>query len=103
MSPPYTQELNDVAMILINGHRAAEYADRTIDQFEQLLAESDEATRVMCFTLHPYIMGVPHRARHVRRILEHVANRRDVKIWNGEQILEWYLGCRDAAVAGARR
>jgi allantoinase len=100
VSLPYTQELNDLGMILIQGHRAAEYADRTIDQFEQLLGESEQATRVMCFTLHPYIMGAPHRARHVRRIFQHVANRRDVKIWTGEQILDWYLRCRGRAPGG---
>jgi peptidoglycan/xylan/chitin deacetylase (PgdA/CDA1 family) len=100
VSLPYTQELNDLAMILIQGHRAAEYADRAIDQFEQLLAESLEATRVMCFTLHPYIMGAPHRAKHVRRIFQHVANRPDVKIWTGEQILDWYLRCRGRTPGG---
>jgi allantoinase len=94
VSLPYTQELNDLAMILIQGHRAAEYADRAIDQFEQLLSESAQATRVMCFTLHPYIMGAAHRAKHLRRIFEHVANRRDTKIWTGGQILDWYLACR---------
>ena len=103
VSLPYTQELNDVAMILSQGHRAAEYADRTIDQFEQLLADSEEATRVLCFTMHPYLMGAPHRARHVRRIFEHVANRSDVVIWTGEQILEWYLRCRGRATGGPRR
>jgi allantoinase len=102
VSLPYTQELNDLGMILIQGHRAAEYADRAIDQFEQLLAESAQATRVMCFTLHPYIMGAPHRARHVRRLLEHIANRRDVKIWTGEQILDWYLACRGRTRRGGR-
>jgi allantoinase len=94
VSLPYTQELNDLGMILIQGHRASEYADRAIDQFDQLLADSAEATRVMCFTLHPYIMGAPHRARHVRRILEHVCRRSDVKVWTGEQILDWYTDCR---------
>ena len=94
VSLPYTQELNDLGMILIQGHRASEYADRAIDQFDQLLADSAEATRVMCFTLHPYIMGAPHRARHVRRILEHVCRRSDVKVWTGEQILDWYTACR---------
>jgi len=93
VSLPYTQELNDLGMILIQGHRATEYADRALDQFEQLLADSAEATRVMCFTLHPYIMGAPHRARHVRRIVERVCRRADVKVWTGEQILDWYRGC----------
>ena len=94
-SIPYTQELNDLSMLLIQGHRAAEYADRTIDQFEQLLDDAgDNSSRVMCFTLHPYIMGVPHRAKHIRRILEHVCNRPDTVVWNGEQILDWYKQVR---------
>ena len=36
VSVPYTQECNDVAMMLIQHHRASEYAERAIDQFEQL-------------------------------------------------------------------
>lgn len=92
---PYTQELNDLSMLLIQGHRAAEYSERAIDQFEQLIEDaSDGSSRVMCFTLHPYIMGVPHRAKHIRRILEHVCNRPDTLVWNGEQILDWYKSVR---------
>jgi peptidoglycan/xylan/chitin deacetylase (PgdA/CDA1 family) len=33
---PYTQECNDVAMMLIQHHKASEYYDRAIDQFEQI-------------------------------------------------------------------
>ena len=73
VSIPYTQELNDLSMLLIQGHRATEYADRAIDQFEQLIEDAaGGSARVMCFTMHPYIMGVPHRVKHLRRILQHV-------------------------------
>ena len=48
----------------------------------------------MCFTMHPYIMGVPHRAKQVRRILEHVCGRPDALVWTGEQILDWYKSVR---------
>jgi allantoinase len=95
VSIPYTQELNDLAMLLIQGHRATEYADRAIDQFDQLIEDAaDGSSRVMCFTLHPYIMGVPHRVKHLRRILEHVCNRPDTLVWTGERILEWYKSVR---------
>jgi peptidoglycan/xylan/chitin deacetylase (PgdA/CDA1 family) len=95
VSIPYTQELNDLAMLLIQGHRAAEYADRAIDEFDQLIEDaSDGSSRIMCFTLHPYIMGVPHRVKHLRRILEHVCGRDDTHVWTGEQILDWYKGVR---------
>jgi peptidoglycan/xylan/chitin deacetylase (PgdA/CDA1 family) len=95
VSIPYTQELNDLAMLLIQGHRATEYADRAIDQFDQLIEDAaDGSSRVMCFTMHPYIMGVPHRAKHLRRILQHVCNRPDAVVWTGEKILDWYKSVR---------
>ena len=39
---PYTQECNDVAMMLIQHHKASEYYDRAIDQFEQIYADAAE-------------------------------------------------------------
>jgi peptidoglycan/xylan/chitin deacetylase (PgdA/CDA1 family) len=95
VSIPYTQELNDLSMLLIQGHRAAEYADRAIDQFDQLIEDAaDGSSRVMCFTMHPYIIGVPHRVKHLRRIFEHVCGRPDAVVWTGEQILDWYKRVR---------
>ena len=47
VSVPYTQECNDVAMMLIQHHKAAEYRDRAIDQFEQVYSDADESARVM--------------------------------------------------------
>jgi allantoinase len=97
---PYTQELNDLAMQLIQGHRAQEYGDRAIREFDQLIEDATAtpgSTRIMCFTLHPYIMGVPHRAREIRRILEHVCNRDDTFVWTGEEILDWYKTVRPKA------
>lgn len=95
VSMPYSQELNDISMMLVQGHRAAEYGDRAIDEFDQLMEDADDGSaRVMCFTLHPYILGVPHRAKQVRRILEHVCGRADTLVWNGEQLLDWYKSVR---------
>ena len=88
---PYTQECNDVAMMLIQHHKASEYADRAIDQFEQLYADSKDSARVMALVVHPYIMGAPHRLKYYRKALEHIVKRRDVAVWTGEQILDWYL------------
>jgi allantoinase len=89
---PYTQECNDVAMMLIQHHKASEYSDRAIDQFEQIYADSADSARVMALSIHPYIMGAPHRLKYFRRVIEHISKRQDVLFWTGEQILEWYLG-----------
>ena len=88
---PYTQECNDVAMMLIQHHPAREYFSRASDQFEQIHADSAESARVMALVVHPYIMGAAHRFRYFREALEKIAGYDDVVFWTGEQILDWYL------------
>jgi len=88
---PYTQECNDVAMMLIQHHKASEYYDRAIDQFEQIYEDSADSARVMALVVHPYIMGAPHRLKHFRRIFETIRQKPDVTFMTGEQILDWYL------------
>ncbi|MCZ6772985.1 MAG: polysaccharide deacetylase, partial [Proteobacteria bacterium] len=88
---PYTQEHNDLAMILIHGHKSTEYAERALASLAQLRSEADrQGAKVLCITLHPYIMGVPHRVRHLRAILDAVTNHREVKLWNASELLDWY-------------
>ena len=88
---PYTQECNDVAMMLIQHHEAGEYYRLAIDQFEQIYADSRDSARVMALVVHPYIMGAAHRAKYYRRALEDIRGHKDVLFWTGEQILDWYL------------
>ncbi|HEX7967103.1 MAG TPA: polysaccharide deacetylase family protein [Stellaceae bacterium] len=91
---PYTQECNDVAMMLIQHHQGIEYYRRAIDQFEQLHEDSANSARVMALVVHPYIMGAPHRLKYFRQVIEDIGRRGDVAFWTGEQILDWYLGAR---------
>ena len=91
---PYTQECNDVAMMLIQHHKASEYHDRAIDQFEQIHHDSSRSARVMALVVHPYIMGAPHRLKYLRKALQRIRQHDDVLFWTGEQIVDWYLSQR---------
>jgi allantoinase len=93
---PYTQECNDVAMMLIQHHAAREYRDRAIDQFDQLYADSATSARVMALVVHPYIMGAPHRLRYFREALQHIKSKSDVVFMTGEQIHDWYVAAEPA-------
>ena len=88
---PYTQECNDVAMMLIQHHKASEYQDRALDQFEQIYEDAVDSARIMALVIHPYIMGAPHRAKYFRRIFEVIKQKPDVAFMTGEAILDWYL------------
>jgi len=90
LNVPYTQECNDIAMMLIQHHEAGEYYRRAMDQFEQLYADSRDSARVMALVVHPYVMGAPHRAKYYRRALEDIRAHKDVLFWTGEQIADWY-------------
>ena len=42
---------------------------------DELMAEAADRPIVMGIALHPYLVGWPHRARHLRRALAHIATR----------------------------
>jgi peptidoglycan/xylan/chitin deacetylase (PgdA/CDA1 family) len=93
---PYTQECNDVPMMLIQHHKASEYYDRAIDQFQQLYADAAQSARIMALVVHPYIMGAAHRLKYLRNLLSRLRDRPDVLFWTGAEILDWYLAQRSA-------
>ncbi len=60
LTMPYSVELNDIPMMMIQHHRAEELYDRTIAQFERLYEEAaEQGAKVMGLAVHPYISGVP--------------------------------------------
>jgi allantoinase len=88
---PYTQECNDVAMMLIQHHKASEFYERAMDQFEQIYKDAKGSARVMAISVHPYIMGAPHRVKYFRKIFEKIRKKKDVLFWTGAQIADWYV------------
>ncbi len=90
VSIPYTVEMNDIAMMVLQNHPSSEWLRRGIDQFDRLYAEGEAGARVMAISVHPYITGVPHRIAYLERLYEHILQRPGVLMWTGEQILDWY-------------
>ena len=80
LSVPYPEEVNDIPAIAVRRASAAEFADMIVDQFDEMLEQSDSESLVMGIALHPYIVGQPFRLRHLRRALGHIARHRD-RVW----------------------
>jgi len=79
---PYPQELNDIPMIIARQMTAPAFADMILDQFDEMLSQSRAQPLVMGIALHPYIVGQPHRLKHLRRALQALAQARDRgQIW----------------------
>lgn len=80
-SLPLATELEDRFVVMDNLHAESEWADQVIDAFELLLAESRaEGGRLLSLSLHPWVIGQPHRMRHLERVLSHLSGRAGV--WN---------------------
>ncbi len=87
---PYSVELNDISIMVLQQHEARVLFERTMAQFERLYREGEESARVLALCVHPYVSGVPHRIAQFERIFEELTSRPGVLFWTNEQILDWY-------------
>jgi len=81
LSVPYPQELNDIPQIVGRKREGAEFADMIIDAFDVMLEESARRPLVMGIALHGYLMGHPHRLKHLARALGHIAEHGGDQVW----------------------
>jgi allantoinase len=87
---PYTVELNDIPMMIVQHHESSYFKTRIIDQFDRLYSESGERVKFLSFAIHPYISGVPHRIKYLEEAVEYMAGKPGVEFWTGEQIYDWF-------------
>jgi allantoinase len=97
---PYTVEINDITMMIVQHHESDYLARRAIDQFDRLYAEGKSRAKIMALAIHPYISGQPHRIKYLEAIYDHVRRFEGVLHWNGAEILDWYLSAAKQAKPG---
>ncbi|MDB5820318.1 MAG: polysaccharide deacetylase [Rhizobacter sp.] len=77
LSVPYPIELNDSPSLVFRKHTARDFADMLVDQFDEMLEQSQKYPLVFSIALHPFIIGQPYRLRAFRRALDHIFKKRD--------------------------
>ena len=92
---PYTMELSDLPMMVVHLHESRVWQERAIAQFDRLYAERERQPRVMSMSIHPYIMGVPHRIGHFEAAYDHMLRHEDVWFATAEEIYDWYMQSQD--------
>lgn len=80
LSVPYAHDLNDSLECVSRRTPSQLFCDSLIDQFDEMLHESERRPLVMPIVLHSFIMGQPYRVRQLRRVFEHILKHRD-QIW----------------------
>ena len=80
LSVPYPQELNDVPAIMIRRTSAEAFADMIVDNFDEMLEQSENQPLVMGLALHTYVVGQPFRLRHLKRALAHISQTHP-RVW----------------------
>jgi len=87
---PYTVELNDIPIYLVQHHRSPEIYERSRDAFDTLYEEGAESARFMGIAVHPYISGAAHRIKYIDKIFQYIKEHEGVLFMTGEEILDWY-------------
>ncbi len=91
VSMPYGAGVSD--MQAINGYNyTADDFERMIKRaFDVLYRESAESGRVVAISLHPYLIGLPHRIDALDKGLEYICSHKGVWRATGEDIVNHFL------------
>ena len=82
LSLPYPLEINDSPQILVRHHSATEFVSMMVDQFEEMLAQSERQPLVCGIALHAPVFGQPYRLRVLREAFRHILNHKDIaRVW----------------------
>jgi peptidoglycan/xylan/chitin deacetylase (PgdA/CDA1 family) len=82
LSIPYPMELNDAGAQAQRDQTGRQFAEMIVDQFEEMLEQSERHPLVFALSLHGFIVGQPFRLRPVRQAIRHcVEHKRKDRIW----------------------
>jgi hypothetical protein len=82
LSVPYPMELNDAGTLVWRDHTGRQFADMIVDQFEEMLEQSERHPLVFALSLHGFIVGQPFRLRPLRQAIKHcVEHKQKGRLW----------------------
>jgi allantoinase len=90
LSVPYSVEINDIPAFLDLKQNGETFGRMICDQFDGLYEDGAKTGRVMAISLHPFLVGHPHRSKYLAQALAHIASRQEVWITTGSEIVDWY-------------
>jgi peptidoglycan/xylan/chitin deacetylase (PgdA/CDA1 family) len=90
LSMPYSLEINDIPALLDHHKSGEEFGQMIRDQFDVLYEDGAKTGRVLAISLHPFLIGHPHRSKYFAQALAHISSRQEVWLATGSEIVDWY-------------
>jgi len=88
---PLSTEIEDRFVLMENLHPETSYTEQLIDAASFLLAESEQqGGRILGLAVHPWILGQPHRIKHLEAVLEYLSAEKAVWSASAGEILDAY-------------
>lgn len=104
LSVPYPMELNDAGTLALRDHTGREFADMIVDQFEELLEQSEDQPLVFALSLHGFIVGQPFRLRPLRQAIKHCVehkSKNDVWFTRAGEITKYCTEMKPGLIPGS--
>ena len=91
VSLPYSLELNDTIVYVVNKIEPRRYGQMITDAFDRLYAEGETSGTVLCVPLHAYQVSHPHRLRAFEQAMDYICSRDKVWKATGREIAQHFL------------
>jgi allantoinase len=89
---PLSTELEDRFVLLDKLHPAASWAEQVCDACDLLLQEAArEGGRILSLSLHPWVLGQPHRIKYLEQALEYISAQPGVWSASAGEILDAFV------------
>jgi peptidoglycan/xylan/chitin deacetylase (PgdA/CDA1 family) len=98
LSVPYARPTNDLPLMHGRNLTPREYVDILIDQFDEMLKQSQTQPLVFGLSLHPYLIGHAYALKQLRRCFQHITSHSDIWLASSGQIANHAANLPDGVV-----
>ena len=92
---PYTLRNNDIVRLSDPSMTGAAFAQDMKDEFDILYAEGEHRRRMMSFSLHDRIGGMPRAVKAAEDFITYAKSHPDVAFMRKDEIAKWALSRND--------
>lgn len=89
---PLATEIEDRFVVMDNFHSEESWAQQVMDACDLLRDEAQrEGGRMLSLSLHPWVLGQPHRIKHLEAVLEYLSGFPDIWYAGAGEILDAFV------------